>query len=150
MSKLNEKLRILLANQELTQAKLACMMNVAPSTVQKWVSGDNNPTTDTVKELCMIFSIPIQNMLDDNFEIPEYIILDRYLPYSMSRLPEKQRDSKHIIIDAALAKGALLHRFKNASGDDCSAIYQGSQEIWWHYREYESQMIRDWNERAAL
>ena len=149
MSALNEKIRILLANNEWTQAHLAEKMHVSPKTVQKWCAGKNNPSLDTVKELCSIFYIPIGELTNDDLDIPEYYVIDRYLPYSCARLPEEDRDTEHTLIDAGLAGGAILHRFVNGGGAECSAIYQRKREVWWHYRENESRMIRDWNERYS-
>ena len=145
MSKLNEKLRILMANQEWTQKRLAERMFVSPDTVSSWVRGKNHPTLETVKELCEIFCIPIQEMTNDEIDIPEYFALDpweAYVDYGDLRHPG---DSVHTIIDADLAYEGMLHRFTNAAGDECSAIYRGNMEMWWHYREREAQMIRDWN-----
>lgn len=145
MSTMNEKLRILLANNDWTQKKLAEVMHVSPDTVQKWVKGSNHMSVDTIKEICKIFYVSYDEMLDDNFDLPEYYVVDEYLPYSMYRLPPEKRDSEHTLIYAYLADEGILHRFKNCVGDDCSAIYRAHQEVWWHYREFEPKMIRDWN-----
>ena len=150
MSELNEKIRILLADNGWTQTKLADLVGYTPGAVHRWVKGVNLPSIDTIKKICEVFSIPIQDLLNDEYDIPEYIILDQYLPYRMCYMPEELQDSIHIIIDANLSAGGLLHRFKNAAGVECSAIYQGSSEIWWHYREHEPRMIHDWNERYRL
>ena len=48
MSVFNEKLRTLLANREWTHSKLAAVMHVSPSAVQKWVVGKNMPDAETV------------------------------------------------------------------------------------------------------
>ena len=146
MAKFNEKLRILLENQGWTQAKLAKIMHVSPDAVSSWVRGNNTPYVDTFKELCKIFCVTIQELTDDDFDIPEYIEIDRYLPNSIAFLPEEQQDSEHIIIDAALAYEGLLHRYTTAKGVEISSIYRAGEEVWWHYREHEARMIRDWNE----
>ena len=83
-----------------------------------------------------LFYVPIEKMVDDDYDIPEYYEIDRYLPYSQYRLPVEMRDSEHIIIDADLAGGARLHRYTDAGGNECSAIYQFREEVWWHYREH--------------
>jgi len=144
ISQLNEKIRILLHNREWTQAELAKKLNVAPTTVQKWVSGKNTPTIQTLKELCSLFSVSYKYMLDDGSEIPKYIEVGTVDP--RVRFFEQRDDSLHILVDASLKRNALLHRFKNATGDDCSAIYIGRIEQWWTYREDEARMIKDWNE----
>ena len=83
--------------------------------------------------------------MNDDLEIPEYFEIDR-LPGFVFRDHKCWDDSTHIVIDANLACGAMLHRFRNESGEECSGIYRGREEIWWHYREHEARMIRDWNE----
>ena len=145
ISTIDVKIRTLLANNGWTQKKLADDLVISPDAVQKWISGKNNPTLETIKRLCDIFYVPIEKMVDDDYDIPEYYKIDRYLPYSQYRLPVKMRDSEHIIIDADLAGGARLHRYTDAGGNECSAIYQFREEVWWHYREHEQRMIRDWN-----
>ena len=146
MSAFNEKLRTLLANREWTQARFASMMNVTPSAVQKWVVGKNMPDAETVKKISDLMYISTDNLLDEGFEVREYFAFDRYLPYSVAcRFPEELCDTDHTLIEAYLEKGAVLHRFKNGAGEACSAIYYAGQEIWWHYREHEARMIRDWN-----
>lgn len=138
MSRINEKLRVLLKNQGWTQAKLARRVHFTPDAVSSWVRGINSPSIDTLKELCTIFCITIQELIDDDIDIPEYYELYRYLPHP--------KDTEHILFDADLAYEGYLHRFKNAEGEECSAIYKEDTEIWWHYREFEAAMIRDWNE----
>lgn len=136
---IGEKLQTLLSNNEMTQKDLADRMNVQPTTVQKWCAGINTPDVYTVKELCHIFCIPIQDFLDNAYDIIEYYKIDRYPAHS------NMQDSEHTVVDAGLALGAMLHRFTNQGGAACSAIYIGPTEQWWHYREMELQMIRDWN-----
>lgn len=145
MSQLNEKLRILLQNRKWTQAELAERIHVSPSTVQKWVSGKNSLTIPVLKDLCTLFDVSYEDMLNDDLEIIEYITLDEVSPCNY--FPGNKDDSTHIIIDAALKRGALLHRFRNAADAECSAIYIGSVEHWWTYREDEARLIREWNER---
>lgn len=146
MSSLSEKIRIVRTNNELTQKQLGQKLNVAESTVQKWEVGKANISMADLKELCRLFFVPIQDMTDDSVEIPEYFPFDHFLPDEMYALPVDLRDSEHILIDAGLAKNAVLHRYTNAGGMKCSAIYMGKTELWWHYREQEAQMIHDWNE----
>ena len=149
MCTLNEKLRILLANQGWTQTKLAGLLHVSPDTVSSWGRGVNQPRLDTVKQLCEIFYIPIQDLTNDDFDIPIYLEIGRTLPYPICRYRKEDQDSIHILYDADLEDGGILHRFVNPGGDECSAIYQGGMEVWWHYRENESKMIYDWNKRYS-
>ena len=122
MSKLNKKLKTLISNQELTQAKLADMLNVTPSAVQKWVSGYNTPTLDTIKQLCGIFYIPIGDLTDDDYDVPQYYVIGYEPSYRTIHYAEEYQDSDHTLIDAALAHEGILHRFVNCKGRECSAI----------------------------
>lgn len=149
MSTFPEKLRILLANREMTQAQLADHMILSTKAIQKWVSGKNMPKLKELLELCDFFQVSLQELVDDSIDIPKYIEIDRYLPFRMEMMPKERQDSIHVLYDAGLAKGAILHRFTNAGGDKCSAIYLHRQEVWWHYREHEARMIKDWNRENA-
>ena len=150
MSTIGQKLRRLLANNEMTQADLGELMSVTADAVSSWVRDINHISLEDAKKLCDIFSIPIQDFTNEEYDIPEYIEVARYLPYPYYLYPEEDRDTIHILIDADLAKGAVLHRFTNAGGARCSAIYYGKTEVWWHYRENEARMIREWNERCPV
>lgn len=55
--------------------------------------------------------------------------------------------NREIVESVKLKHGATLHRFKNAAGNECSAIYVGDNEIWWHYRSEEERMVKEWNRR---
>lgn len=147
--KLNEKLKVLLSNHGWTQKRLAEAIFVSPDAVSSWVRGINQPDLETIKKLCEIFYIPIQDITNDDIDIQEFFEIDRYLPYPICCYPVELRDSIHIIIDANLAHQGILHRFTNPGGDECSAIYRGGQEIWWHYRKHEARMINDWNKRYS-
>lgn len=144
--KLNEKLRVSLANNGWTQAYFAKQMCVSPKTVQKWVSGDNHPSVDTIKEMSVLLNIPTDELIDDSVDVFQYYVVDKYITSSEDRFPERFRDGEHTIIEAGLKGEALLHRFKNAAGCDYSAIYYAKREIWSQVRERESLMIKEWNE----
>lgn len=149
MSSIGTKLKVLLANREWTQKKLAEMIVISPDAVSSWVRDINTPPLDRLKELSDIFFVSVQDLIDEDFEVPEYFEIDRYLPYSICCYPEDQQDSIHIIYDADLADEGKLHRFNNAGGEPCSAIYRAGKEVWWHYREHEPRMIRDWNKEHS-
>lgn len=146
MSTIGMKLKTLLANREWSQKRLADTIIISPDAVSSWIRDINYPPIDRLKELSEIFYISIPNLIDENYEVPEYSEIDRYLPYPMCCYPEEEQDSIHIIYDADLASEGRLHRFNNAGGEPCSAIYQAGKEVWWHYREHEPRMIKDWNE----
>lgn len=69
--KSNEKLRLLLERNVWTQAELANELHVAASTVQKWGVGKNMPSAEVFLKLSRIFYVPVENLLNDDMEIPE-------------------------------------------------------------------------------
>lgn len=144
--KLNEKIKVLLANQGWTQKKLAETIFVSPDAVSSWVRGINHPDLETIKKLCEIFYIPIQELTNDEIDIPEYFELDPWEAHIQYGNLGRSGDSVHTVIDADLAYAGMLHRFTNEGGAECSAIYRGTMEVWWHYRDHEAKMIREWNE----
>ena len=137
--KFNDKIRVSLENNEWTQKHFAGLMHVAPTTVQKWIVGKNHPDVETTLRISKVLNIPIQDLLDDSFEIYPYYIIDYCLP-------DRFQDGEHTVLDAGLKGEAYLHRFNNKAGCAYSAIYYGNFEVWSHVREKERFMIRDWNE----
>lgn len=144
--KLNEKIRISLANNGWTQAHFAELMHVHPATVQKWVVGKNKPPLDVALEICQLLNIPIEEFVNDKIDIYEFDVIESFDPWDDDRYPDSFRDGEHTIIDAGLEGNALLHRFVNAGGCEYSAIYYAKREIWSQVREREKFMIRAWNE----
>lgn len=67
------------------------------------------------------------------------MILDR--PYG-------QGTEHEVVTEVELAGGAHLHRYVNEFDVEISAIYShdDKEEFWWHYRDREEQMVRDWND----
>lgn len=64
----------------------------------------------------------------------------------------RYNDSIHEVFDAGLQFGATLHRFTNAGGAKCSAIYSNNEQIWWTYTDGsvyvhdEADMIKAWQD----
>lgn len=56
------------------------------------------------------------------------------------------RESTHELVpDVQLRDGAGLYRFTNCNGAECSSIWQGDEEVCWHYRDKEQDIIDFWN-----
>lgn len=51
----------------------------------------------------------------------------------------------HNIFDADLNGDAELHRFNDANGERCSAIYQYGREVYSSLREDEDMILKMWN-----
>ncbi len=67
--KFNEKLKALRALREMTQDDVAEKMHVTRQSVSKWEQGINEPNLDTIKKLCHIFDVSIDELIDDNQEV---------------------------------------------------------------------------------
>ncbi len=165
MADIGAIIEIWLKNNGWTHKKLAEKVHVTESAVQKWVRGKRCPDYDTLKILSDIMLIDICHFFEPDYLPIRFERLDDFIPPCMygdsfleilkmlgEEIPEEliknplpRQDSCHEVYDAGLYKYAKLHRFKNPAGDECSAIYLAGKEIWWHYREYENQMIHDWN-----
>ncbi len=145
MSRIGEKISTLRANMEWTQSNLAKRLCVVPATISNWERNINEPDIAMIQKLSKIFFVPKEKLLDDDYDFPEYVVIDSYLPYEVCRMPEELQDQIHTVYDADLADEGYLHRYIDAAGNECSAIYRAGQEVWWHYREHEPRMIRDWN-----
>ena len=172
MADLGLIIEIWLANNEWTQARLAKAVGVEETTVQKWKTGKNHPGPDMLKRLSEVMLIDIQDFYEDNYLPVEYERLDDFMPPCMysadfiegmkelgygDSIPEDliknplpRQNTLHAVYDAGLYKDAKLHRFTDDDGKKCSAIYLRGQEVWWHYREHELQMIRAWNDQERI
>jgi transcriptional regulator with XRE-family HTH domain len=71
-----EKLVRLRKIKKLTQDELACAVGVSRQAVYKWESAQSYPEVAKLLEIKMLFSISLDDLLDDSFDIP---------------LPEKKR-----------------------------------------------------------
>ena len=74
-----EKLVRLRKIKKLTQDELACAVGVSRQAVYKWESAQSYPEVAKLIEIKMLFSISIDDLLDDSFDIP---------------LPEKKRKKR--------------------------------------------------------
>ncbi len=74
-----EKLVRLRKIKKLTQDELACAVGVSRQAVYKWESAQSYPEVAKLLEIKMLFSISIDDLLDDSFDIP---------------LPEKKRKKR--------------------------------------------------------
>lgn len=155
-----------LKNNNWTQKKLAEKVQFTESAVQKWVKGKRHPNSDTLKKLSDIMQIDIHHFFEPDYPPVEDERLDDFVPPCLyddfvemlknldTAVPEEviknplpRQDSYHAVYDIGLYQSAKLHRFKNAAGEECSAIYLAGEEVWWHYRKYEKQMLYYWNQQ---
>ena len=64
-----EKIAHLRIANNISQEKLASLLNVSRQSVSKWESGENLPQIDKVMELCEIFKISADDLLNDKVVI---------------------------------------------------------------------------------
>ena len=65
-----EKLVILRKSRGLTQDEFASAVGVSRQAVYKWESGQSYPEVPKLLEMKLLFSISIDELLDDNYDIP--------------------------------------------------------------------------------
>jgi len=160
-------IEIWLKNNGWTHKMLAERLIVSESTVQKWIKGKRHPDPEMLKRLSEILLIDIKHFYEPNYLPVRFERIDDFVPPCMygdlfleilkqlgENMPEEliknplpRQDTCHEVYDAGLYNEAKLHRFVNRAGDELSAIYLRGEEVWWHYREYENQMIHDWNKQ---
>lgn len=146
---LNEKIRNLRSNRGWTQKELAERMHISEDAVSSWERGINTPPLDMAKNLAEVFDTSLEILTDDAVCIPMIHEMES-IPSDELRadvvFPQGKQDDDHILCDAELRKGAVLHRFKNPAGVLYSAIYIETHEIYSCERAHEQQMINYWNE----
>lgn len=67
--KFNEKLKQLRTLKGYTQEQIAEKLGVVRQSVSKWEQGINEPDIKTIKELCVIFNVSIDELIDDDKEV---------------------------------------------------------------------------------
>lgn len=146
MSTFSEKIRTLRKNRGWTQAQLADALNLTESAIQKWEKAKNHPPVNELKRAAEVFSIPAAALIDDEINVPEYFLIDDIPADEFYPRMASSDSTSHQVFDAALIKGATLHRFRNMAGVEYSAIYIGNTEILSCERDHEQGMIDYWNE----
>ena len=86
-----EKLVILRKSKGLTQDDFASAVGVSRQAVYKWESGQSYPEVPKLLEMKMLFTISIDELLDDNYDLP---------------LPEKKKKKRVPKTDSAAPKAA--------------------------------------------
>lgn len=84
--KFNEKITRLRKIKGITQDEFANAVGVSRQSVYKWESGQSYPEVPKLLEIKIIFDISLDDLLDDNYEIP---------------LPEKKRRKRTVITQKA-------------------------------------------------
>ena len=64
---LGEKIKLLRKSKNLTQNELGKLLNVSFQAVSKWEKNVSQPDIETIKKICEIFEINVDNFLKDNF-----------------------------------------------------------------------------------
>ncbi|MCH5171981.1 MAG: helix-turn-helix domain-containing protein [Erysipelotrichales bacterium] len=84
--KFNEKLKELRIQKNLTQDDVASHLHISRQSVSKWEQGINEPDIQTLKQLCLLFEVPIDELIDDDREVV------------LSKEEKKRRVSKNLFI----------------------------------------------------
>lgn len=66
---LGEKIKLLRKSKNLTQNELGTLLNVSFQAVSKWEKNASQPDIDTIKKLCEIFEVNVDDFLKDDFSL---------------------------------------------------------------------------------
>ncbi|MDY0277254.1 MAG: helix-turn-helix domain-containing protein [Acholeplasma sp.] len=64
--KFNERLKFLRLEKGMTQEELAQKLNISRQSVSKWENGINEPGIETIKEICRVFGISVNALIEDD------------------------------------------------------------------------------------
>lgn len=67
--KFNEKLKSLRISKNMTQEDLAKKLNISRQSISKWEQGINEPSIETLKQICLILDVSINDLIDDDRKI---------------------------------------------------------------------------------
>lgn len=67
--KFEEKLMKLRKEKVLSQEELAEKLNVTRQTISKWELGQSKPDMDKLKEMSVLFEVPIENLINDTMDV---------------------------------------------------------------------------------
>lgn len=63
--KFNEKLKKIRLSKNMTQEELAEKLIISRQSISKWEQGINEPSIETIKEICKIFDISVSELISD-------------------------------------------------------------------------------------
>lgn len=66
---ISEKLIYLRNTHEMSQEKLSNLLNVSRQAISKWESGESLPQLDKIKDICRIFNLSFNELMDDKIII---------------------------------------------------------------------------------
>ena len=84
--KFNEKLKELRISKKLTQEDIANQLHISRQSVSKWEQGINEPDIQTLKQLCILLEVSIEDLIDDDQDVV------------LSREEKKRKISKKLFI----------------------------------------------------
>ena len=94
-----EKLVILRKSKGLTQDEFASAVGVSRQAVYKWESGQSYPEVPKLLEMKLLFTISIDELLDDNYDLP---------------MPEKKKKRRAAKADAPKVEAAPVPKAESA------------------------------------
>lgn len=68
--KLDEKLVSLRKENGLTQLKVAEELDISRQAISRWESGVAMPSTENLRRLCELYSVPLDYLINENSEQP--------------------------------------------------------------------------------
>ena len=89
-----EKLVILRKSKGLTQDDFASAVGVSRQAVYKWESGQSYPEVPKLLEMKMLFTISIDELLDDSYDIPVPEKKSKADKQKHKKIPKYQRNTE--------------------------------------------------------
>lgn len=104
---INEKLVSLRKENGLSQMQLAEKMNVSRQAISRWEIGTAVPSTDNLKVLSELYSVPVDILLNDNKELPNKDESIKEIVYE-NKIEKKKKLRKIIYVIAILITVAVI------------------------------------------
>ena len=96
---LGEKIKLLRKSKNLTQKELGNLLNVSFQAVSKWEKNLSQPDLDTVKKICEIFEINIDDFLKDDFSIkPNKKIIHKKIEKPSTNVESSSPNQKALVL----------------------------------------------------
>ena len=96
MMTFSEKLVVLRKIKHLTQDEFASAVGVSRQAVYKWESGQSYPEALKLVEIKLLFGISIDDLLDDNYDIP--------LPEKKKRKRTEKKEERKVVTIPAMGE----------------------------------------------
>jgi len=111
MSVFSERLKLFRAARNITQARLAGLLEVDPRVYNRWERGLATPQFDTIIKIADILQVSIDELAgrketDDSFKIHNHELSNLY--QQVDNLPDEDQKALILVIDSFIKKAQML------------------------------------------